>query len=171
HNELDNFDPCKFTVNGVEYYSAENYFQCQKATTPEDHERVRQAGSGVAVWSAGLRVNPLRSDWESIKVEQMYIGNKAKFEQNPRWANILCESVGRITFRASTSFWNGWNGLLLERIRAELRHNGIEDDKTVMRVKKMMEQYANDHREIETNMVTLPRNSFIKWFADKTSSS
>ena len=27
HPETDNFQAVKFTINGIEYYSAENYFQ------------------------------------------------------------------------------------------------------------------------------------------------
>ena len=30
----------------MEYYSAENYFQCAKTTTKEEHEKVRKSGHG-----------------------------------------------------------------------------------------------------------------------------
>jgi predicted NAD-dependent protein-ADP-ribosyltransferase YbiA (DUF1768 family) len=46
HEETDNFQKCSFFVNGIEHFSAENYFQCTKTTTKEDFEKVRLSGSG-----------------------------------------------------------------------------------------------------------------------------
>ena len=46
HPETDNFQYCEFKINDIEYYSAENYFQCAKTTTKEDHEKVRKSGHG-----------------------------------------------------------------------------------------------------------------------------
>jgi predicted NAD-dependent protein-ADP-ribosyltransferase YbiA (DUF1768 family) len=47
HEETDNFQPCKFTISQIEYYSAENYFQCAKTTTKEEFEFVRNSGCGT----------------------------------------------------------------------------------------------------------------------------
>ncbi|CAF1434291.1 unnamed protein product [Didymodactylos carnosus] len=144
HSELDNFEPCKFKVESIEYYSAENYYQCQKTTTPEDHEKVRKSGCGADVWRVGSHVK-IKPNWESIKVNQMYLGNKAKFEQNEHIAKQLCATKGKITFRGSTAFWNEWNAAIMERIRAEMRQSGEEDTKTIERITKAMSQYEKEH--------------------------
>lgn len=96
--------PVKFVVNGIEYYSAENYFQAIKATNKADHEKVRLSGTGGDVWAAGSRIK-LRADWEMVKVREMYIGNRAKFEQHPDFVKSLTSTKGPVTFSASTSFW------------------------------------------------------------------
>ena len=89
---------------------------------------------------AGSRVT-LREDWEGVKVEEMYKGNKAKFEQNKHLAELLTASKGPIFFGGSTEFWCKWNALIMERLRAELRQNGEEDLKTIDRITQMMHKY------------------------------
>ena len=71
----------------------------------------------------------------------MYNGNKAKFEQNPKLQESLCQTEGRIIFSDSSSFWSKWNGLIMERLRAEFRKNGKEDEKEVESIKLKMEEY------------------------------
>ena len=71
----------------------------------------------------------------------MYEGNKAKFDQHKDLAEKLMNTKGDVIFGGSTSFWNKWNGLIMERIRAELRDRDEEDKKTVERIKKLMEEY------------------------------
>lgn len=147
HPETDNFGKCFFKLNEIEYYSGENYFQCAKCVTKEDHEKVRNSGSGLSCWVAGGQVK-LRSDWESVKVREMYIGNKAKIEQNPDFTKALCDSIGKVFFgfSGSTDFWNYWNGLIIERIRAEIRNNGDEDVKRSLEIKELMDNYENDQK-------------------------
>lgn len=113
---VDNFLPSDFVIDGVTYYSAENYFQCAKCADPTEREKVRKSGTGCDVWSAGSRVQ-MRSDWEKIKVRTstfftclfpffpddcqvraMYTGNKAKFEQNPKLAKDLTSTKGEVIF-------------------------------------------------------------------------
>ena len=57
HPETDNFESVRFTVNGVEYYSPENYFQCQKSVgvSEKEFEETRKSGCGCDVWMAGMR--------------------------------------------------------------------------------------------------------------------
>jgi predicted NAD-dependent protein-ADP-ribosyltransferase YbiA (DUF1768 family) len=53
----DNFQPVKFVVNGKEYPSAENYFQCIKCLHENEHEHIRlNGGTGADAWSAGQSV-------------------------------------------------------------------------------------------------------------------
>jgi len=55
-NSTDNFLPSKFVINGIEFYSAENYFQCAKCELKEEFEKVRKSGCGNDVWYAGSHV-------------------------------------------------------------------------------------------------------------------
>lgn len=47
HSETDNFQKVSFFIDGTEYFSAENYFQCAKTVTKEDHEKLRNSGCGT----------------------------------------------------------------------------------------------------------------------------
>ena len=143
HIETDNFQKCFFIVKDIEYCSAENYFQCAKCMSKDEQEVVRASGPGLSCWDEGNRVK-LRPDWESVKVREMYIGNKAKFEQNTEFSKALCNSKGNVVFGRSSSFWNYWNGLIMERIRAELRNNGDEDVKRVKDIKDLMDNYEKE---------------------------
>ena len=140
HGETDNFQAINIKINDITYCSAENYYQCAKTTTKEEHEMVRNSGPGIFAWDAGSTVK-LRENWESDKVNEMYKGNKAKFDQNPDLAKLLTGSVSNVKFTCSTPFWNYWNGLIMERIRAEIRKNGEEDLKVVYEIKELMDKY------------------------------
>jgi len=76
----------------------------------------------------------------------MYLGNLAKFQQNEDLRNALLSSgTGSIRFTGSTPFWNRWNGLILERIRAELRQNGEDDARRAAEVRNAMDKFARVH--------------------------
>ncbi len=142
HPETDNFLPCKFEIDGITYLSAENYFQCAKTTNDADRNMVLKSGAGCSAWAAGQRVK-IRSDWELVKVDEMYKGNLAKFQQNENLKNALLGSgTGSVRFTGSTPFWNKWNGLIMERIRAELRQNGEEDARHAAEIRDAMEKFA-----------------------------
>ena len=143
HEETDNFQAVNFKINDETYCSAENYFQCAKTTTKEEHELVRKSGPGIKAWNAGSKVK-LRENWDAIKVNEMYIGNKAKFDQNPDLSKLLTETIGKVKFTGSTNFWNYWNGLIMERLRAEIRKNGEEDLKVVYEITELMEKYQQN---------------------------
>ena len=51
------------------------------------------------------RSHPLRADWEQVKGHAMYLGVKAKYEQNPDLARELMETKGPIRAGQSTSNW------------------------------------------------------------------
>ncbi|CAF5071623.1 unnamed protein product, partial [Rotaria sp. Silwood1] len=89
----------------------------------------------------------LRSDWESVKVDEMYKGNLAKFQQNEDLRKALLESgTGPILFTESSPFWNYWNDLILQRIRAELRQNGEEDSRRAAETREAMNKYAQENK-------------------------
>lgn len=142
HPETNNFLPCTFVVDGITYPSSENYFQCAKTTNKFDRKMVLESGAGLSAYAAGNRVK-LRSDWELVKVDEMYKGNWAKFQQNENLRNeLLSSGTHPIEFSRSTSFWNKWNGLIMERIRAELRQNGDEDLRRAAEIKDLMDILA-----------------------------
>ncbi|CAF1310466.1 unnamed protein product [Rotaria sordida] len=146
HPETDNFLPCKFVIGGITYSSAENYFQCAKTTNEQDREKILNSGPGDSCRLAGQTVQ-LRSDWESIKVDEMYKGNLAKFQQNEDLRKPLLESgTGPVHFTLSTPFWNHWNDLIMQRIRAELRQNGEEDACRATEIRQAMERYAQENK-------------------------
>lgn len=144
HSECDNFELSNFTINGVTYPTAEHYMQCQKATNDSDFHKILKSDTGLGAWVYGNKIK-LRKDWEAIKVKAMYEGNLEKFKQNEDLRNALLSSKGKVEFNNSTPFWNHWNALIMERIRAELRAN--EDDlKVAEEIKGIMDQYESDQR-------------------------
>ncbi|CAF1065165.1 unnamed protein product [Didymodactylos carnosus] len=159
HLYTDNFLPCKFMVNNVAYCSSENYFQCAKATNAHDHEIVRRSGSGMDCWLAGAQID-LRPDWEQVKVREMYVGNKAKFEQNFDFGKQLVATKGPIVFGGSTSFWNKWNGLILDRVRAELR----QDQQIVEKIKQLMDKYEQTNVNKNIHFTSLIAASRLQLF-------
>ena len=146
HPETDNFLPCKFVINGITYCSAENYFQCAKTTNEKDRDKILNSGAGNSCRLAGQDVK-LRSDWESVKVDEMYKGNLAKFQQNEDLRKALLGSgMGVVRFTQSTSFWNYWNDLIMQRIRSELRQNGEEDARRAAEIRQIMGKYAQENK-------------------------
>jgi predicted NAD-dependent protein-ADP-ribosyltransferase YbiA (DUF1768 family) len=146
HDECDNFFESVFTEEGVTYHTAEQYFQCQKTTNTVDFERILKTNGPLASWSMGNQIK-LRPDWEEIKVQKMYHGNLLRLSQNPDLAAKLCKTQGDIVFTGSTPFWNKWNGLIMERIRAELKgeERTEQDIKRAEEITQIMEEYALKH--------------------------
>jgi ribA/ribD-fused uncharacterized protein len=147
HPETDNFLPCKFVIDGITYSSAENYFQCAKTINEQDREKILNSGPGDACQLAGQTIQ-LRSDWQSVKANEMYKGNLAKFQQNDDLKKKLVESgTGSIHFtEPEETFWNHWNGLIMQRIRAELRQNGEQDAHCAAEIREAMEKYYQENK-------------------------
>jgi predicted NAD-dependent protein-ADP-ribosyltransferase YbiA (DUF1768 family) len=138
YSEFDNFYKCSFIVDGLEYCSSETFFQCQKTTNDEDRENIRGCG-GLSAWVAGGKIK-LRSDWESVKVDEMYKANFEKFRQDENLQKVLIGTKGKIKFYNSTDFWCKWNSKILARVRAELR-KAEGDSQVVEEISKEMEEY------------------------------
>ncbi|CAF3678645.1 unnamed protein product [Rotaria socialis] len=146
HPETDNYLPCRFVIDGVTYSSSENYFQCAKTTNEQDREKILNSGPGDSCQLAGQTVKR-RSDWKSIKLDEMYKGNLAKFQQNEDLRKALLESgTGPIHFTESEPFWNHWNDMIMQRIRAELRQNGDEDAHRAAEIYEAMKKYAHENK-------------------------
>ena len=124
YDALDNFLQCSFELDGVQWTSAEQYFQAAKFLDAGYRERIRGCHDGNACWSLGnSRAHPIRPDWEAVKVEVMYNANRAKFtaEGNEALRDALLSTGSGKVIAYGFPFWVHWNGVLLERLREELR--------------------------------------------------
>lgn len=130
----DNFQIAKlcFPVDsGIEWSSVEQCFQAQKYTD-KDHAAVIQAACpyegesrseyGHRVWGLGQVRKPIRSDWDEVKVEIMYLITCAKFASNPTFQEELIETgVLDIVGGPSTWRWQMWNGQIQKMVRKQLQ--------------------------------------------------
>eukprot|EP00930_Biecheleria_cincta_P088691 TRINITY_DN7793_c2_g2_i1.p1 TRINITY_DN7793_c2_g2~~TRINITY_DN7793_c2_g2_i1.p1 ORF type:complete len:205 (+),score=37.88 TRINITY_DN7793_c2_g2_i1:54-617(+) len=132
----DNFYVAPFVIDGVEWSTAEHYYQAAKylrgGDASEWHsgasriEEIRAAESGAKAWSLGQRSSvDMRPDWEHVKVNVMYRAVSAKYEAHPCLAKELAATRGPIEAAFSTmgahDNWQRLNSLILERVREELR--------------------------------------------------
>jgi ribA/ribD-fused uncharacterized protein len=133
YNELSNFSPHGFLLDGVFWPTVEHYFQAQKfPSDPSYQEKIRQARTPKEAKSLGRsRKVPLRPDWEQAKEAVMRKGLRAKFTAHPRLKALLLETGTRqlIENAPSDCYWgcgcdgNGKNrlGVLLMELRNALR--------------------------------------------------
>jgi len=90
-NATDNFQIIDFTFppgSDQTYYSAEQCYQAQKFSDERHISALREAvpfggetdsAYGMRVWSLGQKFCSLKSNWEDIRVEVMYLVNCAKY--------------------------------------------------------------------------------------------
>jgi len=148
----DNFELAPFTVDGTQYWSAEQAYQALKLAGAADRAKVERCapkkgesawGHGMRVWQAG-QLGRKRPDWEAVKVEAMYFVNRCKLEQNPdALASLLdCNGAprGPITHRGSGKFWDEWNPVILMLLREELR-TGDSDHDLIEQLHARMREY------------------------------
>lgn len=144
----DNFEFRSFQMHGVQYWSAEQAYQAIKMENRRDKSRIAKLvpKKGETAWNHGMRVwqkgqlLKCRKDWEAVKIEAMYYANKCKIEQNPDCFEALLATRHPFTHAGSGPFWDGWNPLLLERIREELRPDG-SDSARVAAIREGMDTY------------------------------
>eukprot|EP00755_Sulcionema_specki_P022074 Sspe_Gene.75620::Locus_47250_Transcript_1_1_Confidence_1.000_Length_653::g.75620::m.75620/K09935/K09935; uncharacterized protein len=146
----DNFFLSPFVLDGKEWLSAEQYFQAMKFVDPSYQEEIRRETNLSAHWRMGqTRQHRIRGDWEQNKVDVMYRANKAKFEQNAEMREELLSTTGPIR-AMGFPFWAKWNGILLERIREELRPAEQQDTEKLQRRVDMMERFREETWKVET---------------------
>lgn len=143
YKECDNFSVNPFVIDGITYLTAEHYFQVQKTDNEVERNSILMKKSPLDAWVIGNQVT-LRSDWEKIKLNVMYEGNKARFEQNPEIVKTICATKGPIKMTGSTPFWNKWNGKIMERLRAEFRGDA-EDMIVVEKLRMEMDDYSSQN--------------------------
>lgn len=134
YSEFDNFFKIDFEVNGINYKSSEHYFQCQKTFDEEkknftdEFKNVHEQSEGIGCWTAGGKIKNLRSNWNIIRVREMYDANKFKILSDNKILDILMKTDGVVKFTSSTKFWNFWNARIIEKIRAENRKTEKDEE-------------------------------------------
>lgn len=126
-------------IDGTMWKSVEHYYQAQKFTDHNLRYQVQLAATPLEAARIGQnRANPLRPDWEAVKVAVMKKALTAKVMQNhPVREALLGTGDAQLVYQAAGDlFWgNGGNdggqnmlGRLLMEIRAELTPNGPFDE-------------------------------------------
>jgi len=131
HQELSNFYPAPFLLEGRVWPSAEHYFQAQKFPTDLVlQERIRQAAtSQIAKRLGRTKSEHFRQDWNDKREYFMEKALEAKFAQNPTLQEILKSTypLNLIEKNPYDAYWGsgkqgkGKNrmGVLLEKLRAD----------------------------------------------------
>jgi hypothetical protein len=132
---FSNFAPYGFELDGYFFKTSEHAYQAQKFAVGGDYfmsifrAKTPREAADLGRSSA---VEPMRADWEEVKLDVMYKCLKAKFTQNPDLKDILLSTgESRIVEEATAHkdyFWGEVNGEgsnhlgnLLMRLRKELR--------------------------------------------------
>ncbi|BAY35346.1 hypothetical protein NIES2107_72580 (plasmid) [Nostoc carneum NIES-2107] len=92
------------TVDGIKYWSVENFFQAQKTTNPEEQKYIASLNPAQAKL-AGKKIS-LRCGWEDIKIAVMLKGLVIKFHSSGTWYRELM-----LTHGESLVEWNSWGDL------------------------------------------------------------
>ena len=96
---------CKFTVDGVEYHTAEQYMMAQKAVLFGDKEvlqKIMSADNPAVYKSLGRQIRNFDEKiWNEHKFQIVVNGNMAKFSQNPELLDFLVKTGDRILVEAS----------------------------------------------------------------------
>lgn len=132
YGEFSNFAAFTFQLDGKRWPTSEHYFQAQKFVDEAYQEKIRTANSPMTAAQLGRsREFPLRSDWESVKVEVMRRAVQAKFASHEELTKLLLSTGDEqiIEDAARDDFWgcgaagNGknWLGRLLMELREQLR--------------------------------------------------
>ena len=144
---------CCFTVDGVEYHTAEQYMMAQKAVLFGD-EKIRReimaAGHPKQFKDLGRKISGFKQDvWDQNCCEIVIKGNVAKFSQNEDLKAFLLGTNMRVLVEASPydriwgigmgaddskaenpTLWNGTNflGFCLMEVRDILRGGAINEE-------------------------------------------
>lgn len=134
---LSNFYPAKLCYEGIAYYNAEAAYQAQKCADPAQKMQFAKLYADEAKRAA--RGVSLREDWDRVKLGIMEQIIQAKFEQNPRLAQLLLDTGDMQLVEGNTwhdLFWGvdlktgvGENrlGRLLMGLRETFKAGGITD--------------------------------------------
>lgn len=96
---------CKFTVDGIEYHTAEQYMMAQKAVVFGDEEILAQImaedNPGAYKKLGRMIRNFDPAVWNKKRTEIVIKGNYAKFTQNPELKEFLLNTGNRVIVEAS----------------------------------------------------------------------
>lgn len=125
---LSNFHLCKIEHDGMVFPSSENMYMSFKTL----NKQVRAAFQHITPPQAKSlgRELVLRDDWHAVRYQSMETAIRAKFNQNPDLALLLCETDGLYleeTNNWGDTFWGVCDGIgmnhlgkILMKIRAEM---------------------------------------------------
>jgi ribA/ribD-fused uncharacterized protein len=140
YREFSNFFQASFTLDDKEWPTVEHYFQAAKfQANPEYQEKIRRAASPASAKKLGTtQTVPIRSDWDTYRLEVMRKALEAKFSQNEELSEKLLETGTRKLVEASPTdtFWGigkakkGQNmlGKMLMELRDKLRAAESEEN-------------------------------------------
>lgn len=96
---------CRFTVDGTEYRTAEQYMMSQKALLFGDEKinaEIMKAGHPKEFKALGRRISGFDEKiWNDNKTDIVIRGNYAKFSQNPELKDFLLGTNKRVIVEAS----------------------------------------------------------------------
>ncbi len=96
---------CRFTVDGVEYHTAEQYMMAQKAQLmgdPDTYQKILAAQEPKEYKSLGRNVQHFDPKlWDMAKYAVVLKGNLAKFSQNPAFREFLDSTGDSVIVEAS----------------------------------------------------------------------
>lgn len=143
---LSNFYPAKLMYDGIAYYNAEAAYQAQKCADPDEKMLFAKLYSDESKRFG--RTIVVREDWDEIKVDVMKSVVRAKFEQNPRLAEMLL-GTGDIPLLEGNTwhdvFWGvdlktgeGENNLgkILMQLRKDFKEKGFSDKRALRPVQE-----------------------------------
>jgi len=126
--EFSNFAKYPFEAEGKTWPTSEHYFQAKKFAGTAHEEEVRLARSARVAAAMGRERNrPLRSDWETIKLEVMRTALRHKFDQHSYLVDLLLSTNEEEIIEQTTDdlYWGcGSNGSglnMLGQLLMELR--------------------------------------------------
>jgi ribA/ribD-fused uncharacterized protein len=135
---LSNFWNCEVEYDGDVYSSSEHAFVAAKTIDKNIRKKILHIDTPSKVKAFGRKID-LRKDWEDVKVEEMYIIVRNKFERNPELLKKLIDTGNALLVEGNTwkdTFWgecpigNGKNhlGKTLMRVREELKEGDECED-------------------------------------------
>lgn len=102
---LSQWYPATFTVEGIVYPSAEHFMMAAKARVFRDTDaeaRILQAATAAEAKRLGRRVRGFDEiEWARRRESAVYIGNLAKFRQNPQLGRYLASTGTHVLVEAS----------------------------------------------------------------------
>ena len=132
YGEFSNFAAFPFTLDGRRWPTSEHYFQAQKFKDDAYCEKIRTANSPMIAARLGRsRKVPIRSEWESVKVEVMRHAVASKFAAHSELQALLLSTGDEKLIEAADrdDFWGcgasghgqNWLGRILMEVRASLQ--------------------------------------------------
>ena len=126
---LSNFYPCKVQYRGITYPTSEAAYQAQKTINENERLRISKIEDPKIAKAEGQKLD-LRSDWEDVKVDEMYLICMNKFLQNPKLEELLLATGEEELVEGNhwhDTFWGVCNGVgenklgkILMMVRAHL---------------------------------------------------